>query len=251
MTVVLEERYSVEKKWHGWIIAMPALFYVISGNVVGLVVDRAPRRVFILMAFLCMAVSNFLMGPSAILYLPRELWIFFIGYAINGISQGFIFIPILPEVLEAVYQKQNLVEGEDEVVDGIVNDKAAALYGLFYAIGAISAPLLGSVVYELLSEDWWYTCDVFAIISSIYVVIFFVFNVMPDVHKEKQERAAMAEKLLASEAFNRRQFANININVINEDENDNTADFRTTALFGTENGKAAHKSSTIEEADES
>jgi MFS family permease len=108
-----------------------------------------------------------------------------VGYAINGISQGFIFIPILPEVLEAVYQKQELIEGEDEVVDGIVNDKAAALYGLFYALGAISAPLLGSFVYELLNRDWWYTCDVFACMSTIYVVVFFVFNVMPDIHKEK------------------------------------------------------------------
>jgi predicted MFS family arabinose efflux permease len=54
----------VAKEWHGFIIAMPALFYVISGNVVGVVIDRAPRRIFILSAFLVMAVSNFLMGPS-------------------------------------------------------------------------------------------------------------------------------------------------------------------------------------------
>lgn len=185
MTVVLENEYHVEQVYHGWIIAMPALFYVISGNVVGLVIDYAPRRVFICFAFLIMAVSNFLMGPSKLLFLPPELWIFFVGYAINGISQGFIFIPILPEVLEAVYQKEKIVEGDDEVMDGIINDKAAALYGLFYAIGAISAPLLGSFVYNLLNDDWWYTCDVFAIISSVYVVIFFVFNIMPDIHKER------------------------------------------------------------------
>lgn len=91
-------------------------------------------------------------------------------------------------MLEAVYQKREMVEGDDDVLDGIVNDKAAALYGLFYALGAISAPLLGSTVYEMLNNDWWYTCDVFAIISSIYVVIFFVFNVMPDIHKERQQQ---------------------------------------------------------------
>ena len=86
MTVVLENEYHVDQSYHGWIIAMPALFYVISGNVVGMVIDRAPRRVFICFAFLIMAVSNFLMGPSKLLYLPAELWIFFVGYAINGIS---------------------------------------------------------------------------------------------------------------------------------------------------------------------
>lgn len=103
MTVVLENQYGVGKEYHGWIIAMPALFYVISGNIVGLVIDKAPRRIFMLSAFMIMAVSNFLMGPSKLLFLPQKLWIFFIGYAINGVSQGFIFIPILPEVLEAVY----------------------------------------------------------------------------------------------------------------------------------------------------
>lgn len=86
MTVVLEKEYGVHQEYHGWIIAMPALFYVISGNIVGLVVDRAPRRFFILGAFLIMAISNFLMGPSKLLYLPPKLWIFFIGYAINGVS---------------------------------------------------------------------------------------------------------------------------------------------------------------------
>jgi MFS family permease len=215
MTVVLEREYHVDQAYHGWIISMPALFYVISGNIVGVVIDKAPRRVFICFAFLIMAVSNFLMGPSKLLFLPPELWIFFVGYAINGISQGFIFIPILPEVLEAVYQKRKIVEGDDEIMDGVINDKAAALYGLFYAIGAISAPLLGSFVYNLLNNDWWYTCDVFAIISSVYVVIFFVFNIMPDdIHKERQQRQEMAELMLQSEHFHRV----ININIIPEND---------------------------------
>lgn len=84
-------------------------------------------------------------------------------------------------------------------MDGIINDKAAALYGLFYALGAITAPLVGSAVYGLFNNDWWYTCDAFAIVSCIYVLIFFVFNVMPDLHKEKQQRRQLAEKLFNQE----------------------------------------------------
>lgn len=82
---------------------MPALFYVISGNVVSAAADKAPRRIFLLMAFFMMAISIFLMGPSYLLAMPRQLWIYFVGYAINGIAQGIIFVPVLPEVLEAVY----------------------------------------------------------------------------------------------------------------------------------------------------
>ena len=160
-----------------------------------------------------MAISNFLMGPSKMLYLLPYIWIYFIGTALNGVAQGFSFIPILPEVIESLYLKQGITGGDNNMVDGIINDKAAALYGLFYAIGAITAPLLGSMVYALLNADWWYTCDVFAIICSSYVVIFLVFNVMPDIHKEREQRKAMAEKLVSRV---------MNINVIEEEDVEET-----------------------------
>ncbi len=86
MTLVLVDEYHVAEKWHGLIISTPPLFYVISGNIVGLIVDKAPRRIFICGGFVLMAVSNLLMGPSQILHMPKEFWLFFVGYAINGFS---------------------------------------------------------------------------------------------------------------------------------------------------------------------
>ena len=141
-----------------------------------------------------MALSNLLMGPSQILHMPKEFWLFFVGYAINGFSQGSIFIPILPEVQEAIYQKQKIVEGENEAIDAIINDKAAALYGLFYAVGAIVAPMLGSTIYRALDSNWYSTCDVMALIAAAWTVAFFVFNIMPDLHKESKQRQEMAER---------------------------------------------------------
>jgi MFS family permease len=106
MTVYLEEDQGVQKEYHGWIIAIPPFFYVISGNVIGHVIDKAPRRIFMFTAFIIMSIALFLMGPSSLLGLPNKLWIFFVGYAVNGLSTGFVFIPILPEVIEAVYIKR-------------------------------------------------------------------------------------------------------------------------------------------------
>ncbi len=40
-----------------------------------------------------------------------------IGFALNGIAQGFIFIPLLPDALEAVFNKEDIVEGENEATD--------------------------------------------------------------------------------------------------------------------------------------
>ena len=94
------------------------------------------------------------MGPSWILGLPNSAWIFFIGYGLNGFSQGFLFVPIIPEVIDAIYYQYDLQEGVDEYVDAVINDKAAGLYGSFYSFGVIIAPLLGSSIFQFLEEDW-------------------------------------------------------------------------------------------------
>ena len=65
---------------------------------------------------------------------------------------GFVFIPILPEMIDSIYVGQKIVEGDDERIDGIISDKAAGLYGSFYSIGMIISPLLGSMIYENFKE---------------------------------------------------------------------------------------------------
>jgi hypothetical protein len=42
---------------------------------------------------------------------------------------------LLPEIIESIYVHENIVEGEDEYIDAVINDKAAGLYGTFYALG--------------------------------------------------------------------------------------------------------------------
>ena len=87
--------------------------------------------------------------------------------------------------------KNKLIEGEDEYVDGIISDKAAGLYGSFFSFGVIAGPFIGSAVFSALNRNWNLTCDVFAIICGVYVLLFFLFNVLPDIHKDKAEREAM------------------------------------------------------------
>jgi len=109
-----------------------------------------------------------------------------------------LFTPILPEIIDAVYSKQKITEGEDEVVDAIISDRSSGIYGLFYAAGTISAPLVGSFVYEhLLDKNWAQTCDLFAAVGAIYALIFLVFNVVPDIHLEEQEKKELIERIIA------------------------------------------------------
>jgi MFS family permease len=140
----------------GKVLSLAAVFYIISSNIVARIINKAPRRVFILLCFVMITVSNILMGPSFTLGLTAYVWpLFYIGQALNGFSQGFLFTPVLPEMMDAIYCKEKLVEGEDDVLDAIVADRCAGYYGLFYAAGTISAPLAGSFVYEsVLSKNW-------------------------------------------------------------------------------------------------
>lgn len=147
LSVYLEYR-GVDIAYHGWIIAISPFFYIFSGNFIGYIIDKAPRRIFMFFAFLLVSFALFMMGPSAMIGFPDELWLLYVGTGLIGLASGFVFIPILPEVIESVYIKKQLVEGDNENIDNIINDKSAALYGLFYAIGAIISPLIGSIIYN-------------------------------------------------------------------------------------------------------
>jgi MFS family permease len=118
--------------------------------------------------------------------MPNSVTVLLIATCLKDVAQGFLFIPVLPEVIDAIYQKRELIEGDDDLLDAVLNDKAAALYGLSYAVGAIIAPLAGSYVYEWTHSGWRLTCDYFAIACAVYTIIFIVINVLPDIHKERQ-----------------------------------------------------------------
>ena len=60
-----------------------------------------------------------------------------------------IYTPILPEIIDSVYQKTGIVEGEDDTLDALIADQASGLYFTFFSFGVILAPLAGSGVYAL------------------------------------------------------------------------------------------------------
>lgn len=102
-------------------------------------------------------------------------------------ANGFIFIPILPEVIDSFAEEYGIVEGEDEVVDGEISDRSSALYGFFYYIGMIVSPIMGSLIYAG-NHSFNKTCDVFAVITLAYTLLYLVFNVLPDMNKMKKPK---------------------------------------------------------------
>lgn len=56
------------------------------------------------------------------------------GVILLGFFQTFVFIPIIPEMLERLQDQLNISEGEDEVIDNALNDKVNDSYGFVFAL---------------------------------------------------------------------------------------------------------------------
>jgi len=147
-----------------------------------------------------LTISSILFGPSVLLGLQSYIFLFYIGQAFNGLGAGMIYTPILPEIIDSVYYKEGIIEGEDENLDAVLADKASGVYMGALSVGVIIAPSAGSFVYDnILNKNWELTCDVFAIFGAIYTLIFIVFNTLPDLSKEKQQNEEMENKIAKSE----------------------------------------------------
>ena len=85
MTPYLKKR-GYEEDTHGWIIGIPSMFYVISCNIVGRIVDKAPRRIFLVVSLVAMTVSGFFLGPSQMLGLPDSVPLLLAATCANAIA---------------------------------------------------------------------------------------------------------------------------------------------------------------------
>lgn len=135
LTEVLRVEKGIPEIWNGPILALPCLTYTISCILVNYAVGRVPRRILILISFLMLAVSMVMQGPSQMLGLPDNNILMLAGFALNGIAQGFIFIPLLPDALEAVFIKERILEGKNEQLDQLISDYGSGLYGTFFSTG--------------------------------------------------------------------------------------------------------------------
>ena len=91
-----------------------------------------------------------------------------------GIFQVFVFIPIIPEMIERIQVDLEIAEGEHEDVDLALNDQVNEAYTLLYAFAMFISPLLGSYLHSTLGSRK--TCDYVAIVNLGVAAISFVFN---------------------------------------------------------------------------
>lgn len=108
---------------------------------------------------------------------PENYWIIIMAFPLMGVFQYFVFIPIIPEMLERVTVGLNAVEGEDPELDAAIYDKVNDAYGFIYALAMFVGPLVGGFMYD--SLDGPTTADYVAFSNLVVGAILFIFNCGP------------------------------------------------------------------------
>lgn len=145
---------------------------------------RFPRKLQFIIAMFGFAICCIMMGPSLMLGLPDNYWIIIMSFPLIGIFQYFVFIPIIPEMLERVTVGLNAIEGEDLELDAAIYDKVNDAYGFVYALAMFVGPLVGGFMYDEIGGRK--TADYVAISNLVVGSLLFIFNCGIFVFKENR-----------------------------------------------------------------
>lgn len=126
--------------------------YLVSCLLLPCTCESSPRKFQFCFAIIMMGFCMLLLGPSKVLQIPENKWIIISSFVPLGICQVFVFIPIIPEMLERLQVDLQIIEGQDPTLDGNLNDKVNDAYGLIYALANFVSPLVGTFLYNLTDQ---------------------------------------------------------------------------------------------------
>lgn len=88
------------------------------------------------------------MGPSAIFNLPDNIYLIVLGMSLQSFFSPICFIQCLPEAMEAVQVKYNIVDNFNPEIDGFLSDTLSSMYTLFYSLASLLGPIIGGALYD-------------------------------------------------------------------------------------------------------
>jgi MFS family permease len=101
----------------------------------------------------------------------RSLGLNLAGMALLGSACSFIFVPLLPEIINSVMDKEEIGENEE------LNDKGASVFNFSYALGCLIAPILGGAFNDIMG--FRYTSDLMAVCACVFGLLYFFVNLLP------------------------------------------------------------------------
>ena len=174
-------------------MAIGCFTYAFASPLVGVLCQKIKRRYITCMAFILCAISLFLLGPSKMLGLPETLGLTLAGIGFLGFSVAFLFVPLLPEIIAAVAEKNNLENSP------FLSDKASGIYNSAYGIGNCLAPIIGGTItasYGNPITGFRSCCDIMGICSLSFSVVYLIFAIIPAHLDEKKIAKRRQDKLI-------------------------------------------------------
>lgn len=171
-------QFGFDKDQVGYVMAIQQVTYLPMCLILPHFCETAfPRKLQFVIAMFGFAICCFMMGPSSMLNFPSSYWIIIMAFPLMGVFQYFVFIPIIPEMLERVTVELNAIEGEDPELDAAIYDKVNDAYGFIYALAMFIGPLVGGYMHDSIGGRR--TGDYVAISNLVVGGLLFVFNCGP------------------------------------------------------------------------
>jgi MFS family permease len=183
-------------------LAIGCFTYAFGSPLVGVLCSKIQRKYITCIAFILCSVSLLLTGPSSmILGLKPSLALTLVGTGALGFSVAFLFVPLLPEIIASVAEKEGLENSP------FLADKASGIYNSAYGVGNCLAPIIGGAISDAYGErggglppdvkkGFPFTCDIMAIASAAFCLIYFAFAIVPSWIDARKQNAKREQKLL-------------------------------------------------------
>jgi MFS family permease len=136
-TPYLEKAYTFPKDKVGYTLAIGCFTYAVASPLVGMLCAKMERKYITLMAFFFCGISLLMFGPSLVLGIKPKLAWTLVGIGFLGFSVAFLFVPLLPEIIASVAEKEGLENSP------FLADKASGIYNGAYGVGNCLAPIIG------------------------------------------------------------------------------------------------------------
>ena len=152
------------------------------------------------MAFFLCGGSLLMFGPSLALGIKPTLAWTLVGDGCLGFSVAFLFVPLLPEIISAVSEKEGLENSP------FLSDKASGIYNAAYGVGNCLAPIIGggiaasrNAAANSKTEGFRFTCDVMAFSSITFGVLYLLLSVIQGLSSGNKNKNKITEDSLIAD----------------------------------------------------
>jgi len=136
-------KYGFSPAFIGICFAVPGIIYAALSPLMYLFTERLPKRAVILIGILMMSVGMFFVGTSKALGLENNPAMIILGLMIIGAAAGMISIPVLPEMLEAIEERNDRKYNLEEL-----NNYISGIFVTCTGLGEFIGPVLSSFLNE-------------------------------------------------------------------------------------------------------